>query len=246
MDISSLRHSKEKTYFIISVIFSILLWIPFLIIWWFILIIIWIIKYINNSKTIKILYWNTLYLQEWQIDEVYKIAKELSDKLWLEEVPTIFLVPWSWTVNAFALKFLSKKYIILNSELIDLFLEKNNIAWLKMVIWHELWHHAAWHVNFWKNLLIMPANFIPFLWSVYSRASEHTADNIWTYLCWDKDKAIKALITTIIWSTFIQDKINIDLLVKQEEKAWWTLAFLEEIYNFHPRLTKRIKYLNRD
>jgi len=84
------------------------------------------------------------------------------------------------------------------------------------VIAHELAHHAAGHTAFWRNLLIKPAFFIPFLGAAYSRACELTADRV--AAAWLRDPAASKSALILLASGSLRFRKQVDLQAFREQE----------------------------
>ena len=188
MNINKLRHSKESVYRAICIAVGVLLWIPLFftiaIFLPFIAFSLWMAQKFFEASV----YGNAVHVNEGQFPQLHNIKLALSDKLGLKDVPEFFIVNSEGAMNALAIKFLSKKFVLMYSSLIDLLKTEDNKS-IEMVLAHELAHHAAGHTGFWLNLVMKPAMFVPFLGSAYSRACELTADRIAYILVGDVDVA---------------------------------------------------------
>jgi Zn-dependent protease with chaperone function len=110
-----------------------------------------------------------------------------------------------------------------------------------MVVAHELAHHAAGHMNFWVNLLMKPANLVPFLGSAYSRACELSADRIAaSCIPQRREAAITAMICLASGSQMLTGQTSIAAFRAQEQQIPGGFGFVQEVLSSHPRMTKRI------
>ncbi|MCD8445693.1 M48 family metallopeptidase [Tenacibaculum finnmarkense] len=242
--IKTLIHEKEKTYLLIMKILGIILWLILLfasmgtiLIWGaFIAFGLWI----SGLYFKAVIYGDSVKVSPSQFPEIYDIIIEQSNKLNLTNIPEVFIYNGSGLVNAFAVKFLSAKYVILMSDLVDLSLKRGKIKELSMIIGHELGHHAAGHTSFLKGLLIKPANFVPFLGSAYSRACEFTADRIGFTLTEDLSASENALVALALGSESLANDTNIEAFILQEKEIPDFMGFIHKIYSTHPRMTKRV------
>jgi Zn-dependent protease with chaperone function len=249
LNIRSLKHEKESLYLTISAIVGVLLWIIIIIVSIGTIFIYGIIMafglWITQQYFKAVIYGNSVKVSESQYQEINGIIVDYCKELGLIIAPDVFIVNGQGTVNAVAVKFLSKKYVILYSDLVDLMLKRKEINELKMIIAHELAHHAAGHINIGKNLLIGPATFIPFLGPAYSRACELTADRIAHKLTNDHEASMRALISLANGSESLASSINIESFKNQEAQIPPFFGFLHEIFGTHPRMTKRIIELEK-
>lgn len=187
-----------------------------------------------------VIYGNSVKVTSKQYPEIHKIIIEHSQKLNLINIPEVFIYNGSGLVNAFAVRFLSTKYVILMSDLVDLMLKRNKIDELSMILGHELAHHAAGHTNPWKNLLLKPATFIPLLGAAYGRACELTADRIGYVLTQNLPASQNALVSIALGSESLANKTDINEFVLQENEIPKLMGFIQNIFSTHPRMTKRV------
>jgi Zn-dependent protease with chaperone function len=192
-----------------------------------------------------VIFGNAVRVTENQYPKINEIVKNNCTELGLVAIPDVFIVNGQGAVNAVAIKFLSKKYVLLFSDLVDLMLKRDEINELKMVIGHELAHHAAGHTNVGRNLLIGPAKFVPFLGPAYSRACELTADRIGHKLTEDGEASKRALISIASGSESLASDVNIEAFKNQEAEIPPFFGFLHEIFGTHPRMTKRIMEIEK-
>lgn len=250
IDINSLRHPKEQVYFGAAATVGGLVWLillfttlgTLLIPAIFVVILFWISGQFFKAQ----LFGNNIKVSETQYPEIYNIVQECSKSLSLSTIPEVFIINSNGVINAVAIKVLSKKYVLLYSELIDLMISNKQgmgMNELKMIIGHELAHHAAGHTGLVKNFLLIPAMFIPFMGNAYSRACELTADRIGAAFTKDIDSSKRALVALACGSDALADKTNIESFMQQERDVPSITGFINELYSSHPRMTIRIKEL---
>jgi Zn-dependent protease with chaperone function len=244
LNINFLRHDKEKTYLTVMQIFGGLIWLVLILgtvgLILFYLLFIALIIWLTGIYFKAVIYGDSIRVTKKQYPEIHKIVIEQSQKLNLVNTPDVFICNGSGLINAFAIKFLSKRYVILMSDLVDLMLKRNRIDELSMIIGHELGHHAAGHTNLWNNLLITPATYIPFLGAAYSRACELTADRIGYSLTKNLPASQNALIAIALGSESLANETSIEEFILQENEIPEFMGFIHKIYSTHPRMTKRV------
>jgi len=180
---------------------------------------------------------NGIKLSDDQFPEVYDIAKKLSDEMGFSQVPDIYLIESGGIINAFATKFMSRDFIILYTELMELAYEKGEDA-LAFVICHELAHIKRKHLT--RRGILLPANFIPFLSSAYSRACEYTCDSIAAYHV--PQGAISGLLVLAAGKKLYK-RVNAAAVCHQSKAEGGFWVWLSEILSTHPNLTKRITFI---
>lgn len=244
INIDTLRHEKEKSYLLIMQIVGGLAWLILLIatvgLILLYLIPLALILWLMGLYFKAVIYGDSVKVTAKQYPEVYKIATDYSQKLGLTTMPDIFIYNGNGLINAVAIKFLSTKYVVLMSDLVDLMLKRNKIDELSMIIGHELAHHAAKHTDPWKNLFLKPATFIPLLGAAYSRACELTADRIGFELTQNLPASQNALVAIALGSESLANETNIEEFLLQENEIPELMGFIHKIFSSHPRMTKRV------
>lgn len=244
MDIGSLRHGKEKTYGLIAMIVGGIAWTLTLILTsglvLLFLIPIAIVLFVVERLMQTVLFGNSVQVTESQFPEINQIIQGCSSDYGLSTIPKVFVVNSEGATNALAIKFLKNKYVLVYSEMVDLMGSSGGTEKLKMILAHELAHHAAGHVNFFRSLLIKPAYFIPFLGAAYGRACELTADRLAAAWVGDEKCCKEALVILACGSEKLSSTINVDAFKEQEALVPPILGFLHELFSSHPRMTRRV------
>lgn len=253
IDMDDMRHEKEKTYFIIKMVFSCLIWIagisiiiltgltiPVILMATLAFLLVIIIFWLASLSFKAFIYGNSVKVNSNQYPEIFKVATEFSGRLGLTDVPELFICNRNGIVNAIAKKILSKKYVLIYSSLADLMLATNNNKALSMVIGHELGHHAAGHTNTWKRLFLLPGSLIPFLGAAYSRACEYTADRIGFVLSDSLTDSQNALVFLALGSERLTTSVNVAEFCAQENEVPEFIGFIQKIFSLYPRTTKRV------
>ena len=186
---------------------------------------------------------NSIRVTEMQFSEVYKIALEMAKKMGVMRVPDIFIVNMEGRINALALRFIGHAYVILYASLVDLMLKRNAVKELRAIVAHELAHHAASHVSIFRSIFLYPITYIPFLYKAYLRACELTADRLALVVTGDLASSQRALISLACGSEALSSKTNIVTFMNQEVEFLLFFGFLREIFSTHPRITKRVIWL---
>ncbi len=250
MDIGQLRHPKEKLYRTICMVIGGLIWALALFGTMFGILImllplalsLWLVEKFFQAS----IYGNAVHVNQQQYAELDSISHEVAKQLGLTDKPDLFVINANGMINALAIKFLSGKYVLLFSNLVDLMWEEGRSKnQLRTVIAHELAHHAAGHVNFWIDLLIKPAMFVPFLGAAYSRACELTADRIAAQVVQDSNASIAALITLASGSRELIQQTSIQAFINQEHQVPGFFGLLQELISTHPRMTRRVIEMNK-
>lgn len=250
MSVNELRHPKEKFYRMLCMVIGGIIWLGALLGTLFgilfVLLPLALVLWISERFFRAALYGNSVQVTDQQYTELNVLIQEVARELGLNKIPETFVVNSGGLTNALAVKFLSTRYVLLFSSLVDLLWDDNDKDAVRMIIAHELAHHAAGHVNFWRNLLMKPAMFVPFLGAAYNRACELSADRIAaSTLQNNPEAAVTAMITLASGSQVLTPHTSISAFKRQEERIPVVFGFIQEILSSHPRMTKRIDNIQR-
>ncbi|MFC7366589.1 MULTISPECIES: M48 family metallopeptidase [Bhargavaea] len=239
MNLNTITSPRETVYLILSAIASVLIYLAAAvsIIGIGIALIVFAFVLFTNAIMLGSVRGNGVRLSERQFPDVYGRAAELSAKMGLRSVPDIFLVQSEGALNAFATRFFGRNMIVLYSEVFELAREKGEKE-LDFIIAHELAHIRRRHI--WKNLLIMPARFIPFLAQAYSRSCEYSCDREAAYITGDGAAAKRAL-TLLGAGKGVYREVDETVWLEQIHSESNGAVWLSEILSSHPNLPKRVQ-----
>jgi Zn-dependent protease with chaperone function len=240
--INDLVEKKERIYFCIASVVSVIIYcliIKFSLptIWNFVVIIL-IVK-LFHGLYIGYLKQNAVKISGKQFADIYEIVEDYSAKLQLKKVPEVYIVQSNGMLNAFATRFLSRNFVVLYSDILDLAYDNGKDA-VKFIIAHELGHLKRKHIQ--KNMLTSMATLVPFLGSAYSRACETTCDNIASYLA--HENPTRGLLVLLAGKK-LHDKVDLkEFLEKaEEERGFWSI--FSEITSSHPSLSSRLRKIQQ-
>ncbi|PSL15735.1 Zn-dependent protease with chaperone function [Marinobacterium halophilum] len=245
ISVNELRHPKEKLYRLMCMVIGGLIWaglllgtmLSILLMLLPVALVLWVAGRFFRAT----LYGNSVQVNQQQYAELNAMVQDVGRQLGLGRIPETFVVNAGGLTNALAVKFLSTQYVLMFSSLVDLLWDEKNNDRVRMIVAHELAHHAAGHVNFWINLLMKPAMFVPFLGAAYSRSCELTADRIAAAsIPANREAAVTAMITLASGSQVLTPHTSVEAFKRQEQQIPKVFGFLQEILSSHPRMTKRI------
>ncbi|KIL51828.1 M48 family metallopeptidase [Jeotgalibacillus soli] len=239
MNHSSLTSERETLYFVLAAIFSGIIYIIALIsiIGIGIALALLVVLLYVNALMLGSIRGNGVRINEQQFPDVYERVIELSNKMGLKNVPEVFVVHSEGALNAFATRFFGRNMVVIYSEVFELARQEGKDE-LDFIIAHELSHIKRRHV--WKNILIMPAQFIPFLSQAYSRACEYTCDREAAYII-QNGPAAKRALTILGIGKVLYREVNEDAYLQQIQTESNGAVWLSEVLSTHPRLPKRIQ-----
>lgn len=234
-----LVNPKEKQYFVIALIISIVIYLLLIVsiigavylIFGAICFLFMQGLFIGNLKG------NGIRISENQFPDVYRLTKELSEKIGLDSVPSVYIIQAGGLLNAFATRFLSRDFVVIYSDVFELAYEKGESA-LAFVIGHELGHLKRKHIT--KRIYVLPVMCIPFFGVAYSRACEYTCDRFGANVC--PEGAANGLMVLAAGKKLYQE-VNQEEYLRQinTEDGFW-VWFSEKLAS-HPNLPKRLRAL---
>lgn len=172
------------------------------------------------------------------IDERYK---QLGAKLGMQRLPQLYIQQAGGLLNAFATRFLFRNFIVIYSDVLEMAYAEGEAA-VDFILAHELGHHQCRHTGFWSQVYLLPAKFIPFLGTAYSRACEYTCDHMGAELV---PGGLQPGMLALACGKKLYKRVNVEQYVAQidENAGFW--VWLHEKLSTHPNLPKRIRALQR-
>lgn len=233
-----LIHKKEKLYFIFAVVISIFTYATLILsiigiffLGFGILFPLFLSALMNaHIRT------NGVRLSAGQFPRVFEEIQELCVKMDIPVVPDVYVVESSGILNAFATRFFGRNMVVLYSDVFDL-INSGGDKELSFIISHELAHVKRNHIT--RQLLILPAMWVPFLGEAYSRACEYTCDRMAAYFTGDADRAANGLVILAIGKSLYR-QVNRPEYLYQASQERGFFAWLAEMISTHPPLPKRI------
>ena len=173
-------------------------------------------------------------------EDIYDPAIIAADRLNLK-MPDIFVKQDPY-INAFAIGFLGKKSVVLNSKLVDVMDKDELIA----ILGHEFSHIRCNHTN-WILItgsgegLRIPiiSDIMKFIFNIWLRRSEFTADR-GAILASRNLKATTSALCKVAIGENLYKKLDIEIFINQENEKNLT-AKLAQLLSGYPFFVKRIK-----
>ncbi|MGM0898242.1 MAG: M48 family metallopeptidase [Bacillota bacterium] len=239
MNKDDVQSSRETVYFGINVMASLAIYAlaAVSIIGIVIVLVFFIIVLLANMRMLGSIRGNGVRIHERQFPDIHERVQALAKQMKLKKVPDVFVIQSEGALNSFATRFLGRDMVVLYSEVFELAREQGPDE-LDFIIAHELAHVKRRHV--WKNLLILPAGWIPFLGAAYRRSCEYTCDRHAVYTTQNAAAAKRALtLLGIGKKTYLE--VNEDAYSEQIYTESNGAVWLSEMLSPHPRLPKRIQ-----
>ncbi len=234
-----LRSPKEQPLFIIGVIFSAFVWLGMVISIIGLLYGAMIFLGVLMAHALFLAYvrGNGVRISEQQLPGLYERVKLASRKLGLEEVPDVYVLQAGGSLNAFATKLFSRRFVVIYSDLVD---NCHDVRHLDFVIGHEIAHLAAGHLK-WKALLL-PFHLVPWLGPAYSRACEYTCDRAGHHVVGDLEASMRGLCVLAAGGKLTAE-MNLQAFMAQREETGGFWMSIYELVASHPYLCKRVAAL---
>jgi hypothetical protein len=145
----------------------------------------------------------------------------------------MYLLQSGGVLNAFATKLLSRRFVIIYSELAD---HCEDPRQLDFVLGHEMGHLAAGHLQ-WQAFLL-PYMMLPWFGAAYSRAREYTCDRAGLDVSDGLEPALRGLAVLAAGGKHAQ-RLDLQAFMDQraETGSFWMSVL--ELSSSHPFLCKR-------
>lgn len=246
-----LRHPKERCYGTIMLVVGAIVWLLILAAlgvsllkspWHAVILLIEAAVILGILSLAKMFYRAYLFghavlVSQTQFPRLHESVAAASHRLGLAHPPQTFVYNSHGLTNALAMRVLRHRMVLLTSALIDVEHDRQ----VDFVVAHEVGHHVAGHLGFWRNLVKYPAHFVPFLGRAYSRARELTADRIGAHCVGDVEAARGALAMLACGSARLNAALDTQAFRAQEALVPPITGFLLHIVSGYPRLTRRVQ-----
>ncbi|MDI3257915.1 MAG: M48 family metallopeptidase [Kyrpidia sp.] len=243
IDENTLVHQKEKGYFVLCVLISIVVYIALIVSVVGIpyLIALVVLSFFVHALAMAHLRLNGVRLSTRQFPEVYERIGKLCNRMGLSSVPDVYVIQSGGLLNAFATRFFGRNMIVVYSDIFELIATGADDI-LEYVITHELAHIKRMHIT--KHMLLLPAQWIPFLGNAYSRACEYTCDRMAAFMTGNTDAAVNGL-TMLAVGKSLYPMVDVGEYLYQGEHNRGFFLWLAEKLSSHPPLPKRIAEVRR-
>ncbi len=243
--------TKEKVYFSLLVISSVVLYIFFISVilltlktgptLLFYLIGYFLFFWFAHGLYVAYVRCNGIRVSANQLPGLNKLCDDIALHMKMPECPDVFIIQGGGFLNAFATRFLGRSFIVLYDEVLELGGKEGEES-LAFIIAHEMAHHKRGHVSAWKKLATLPGHMVPFLGLAYSRACEYTCDAMAHRLF--TTGAFEGVAALSIGKLLFK-KVDIKQALVQLENERGFFSWLSEIFSTHPHSLSRLQALSR-
>ncbi len=231
-----LRSPKEQPLFILGVLFSSAFWLLLVvsIVGIFYGIFGLLFALVTHALFLANVKGNGVRVSARQFPDLHRSSQKAAEALGLAEVPEVYLIQAGGALNAFATKLLTRKFVIVYSDLAD---QCQDPRQLEFVIGHEMGHFAAGHLTW--NAFLWPFMLVPWLGSGYLRAREYTADRCGFAVVGDLEASMRGLVVLAAGGRrAAQADLQAFMEQRRETGRFWSAVL--ELVSSHPYLCKRV------
>lgn len=182
---------------------------------------------------------DAIRVSERQFPLLHRLVAAHARRLGLAEVPTVYVVESGGLLNAFATRFLGRDFVVVNSDVLELAMQRGEAA-VGFIVAHELGH--VWRGHLRRRWLLAPARLVPYLGAAYSRACEYTCDRVGAHC--QPDGAVAGLLVVAAGKQ-LYGQVDVRAFAEQAaaDDGFWVRR--AELLSSHPRLPKRVAALLR-
>jgi Zn-dependent protease with chaperone function/type II secretory pathway pseudopilin PulG len=234
-----LRSPKEQPLLVLGIVFSSLVWLA-------LIVSIFGIFYgaigvvfglVAHALFLAHVRGNGVRVSERQLPDLYERCRQAARALGLRDVPEIYLMQAGGLLNAFATKLISRRYVIVYSDLVD---HCQDPRQLDFVVAHEMGHIAAGHLQW--NFFLWPYLLVPWLGPAYMRAREYTSDRCGLHVVNELEASMRGLVVLATGGRLaMQADLKAFMDQRLEMGAFWPAVL--ELVSTHPYLCKRVAAL---
>src|SRR6478752_5684632 len=175
-----------------------------------------------------------------QFPEAHAMLVDAAARSGLSYVPDAYVVLGNGVINAAASGHGFRRFVFVNSDLLEVGGAAREPDALRFVIAHEVGHIAAGHVSYWRVLGTFASQWVPFVGSTLSRAQEYTADNYGHALA---PEGARSAMATLAGGKYLGRTVDVDAMADRAVTEPGFFVWLVNALASHPALLWRIHAL---
>lgn len=191
LKLEELNCPREKTYFIVAVIFALILWgvIVFTVFGALIGLLIGLFSWLGNGLLVAHLRSSCIKVDERQLPELHRTVQEVCSRLGTA-APEVYVLQSEGFLNAFAMRHCGRDFVVLYSSLAEGFDHRGDEV--RFYLGHEVGHLKSKHIL--KQIFLFPVLWLPLLGPAYDRACEASCDRYGAFCADTIDGAVRGLV----------------------------------------------------
>ena len=151
-------------------------------------------------------------------------------------MPDAYVVLGNGVINAAASGHGFRRFVFINSDLLEVGGAAREPDALRFVIAHEVGHIAAGHTSYWRILGTIAAQWIPVVGSTLSRAQEYTADNFGHALV---PQGARLAMATLAGGKYLNRSVDVDAMADRAVTEPGFFVWVANASACHPVLVWR-------
>src|SRR6476469_8016966 len=175
-----------------------------------------------------------------QFPEAHAMLVDAAARSGLSYVPDAYVVLGNGVLNAAASGHGFRRFVFVNSDLLEVGGAAREPDALRFVIAHEVGHIAAGHVSYWRILGTFASQWIPLIGSTLSRAQEYTADNYGHALA---PQGARSAMATLAGGKYLGRSVDVDAMADRAVTEPGFFVWFTNAVASHPVLLWRIHAL---
>lgn len=175
-----------------------------------------------------------------QFPEAYAMLLDAAGRSGLSFVPDAYVVLGNGVINAAASGHGYRRFVIINSDLLEVGGAAREPDALRFVIAHEVGHIAAGHTSYWRILGTFASQWIPLVGSTLSRAQEYTADNYGHALV---PQGARSAMATLAGGKYLGRSVDVDAMADRAVTEPGFFVWVTNAAASHPVLLWRMHAL---
>ncbi|MFA4889820.1 MAG: M48 family metallopeptidase [Candidatus Omnitrophota bacterium] len=242
MDISinSLTLGKEKIYFWVILVISLVAWVLMAITIFGVIIACGIafLIWLGNGLLVAQLKSDCVKVDENQLPQLYSILQEICKKLDIKHVPGLYVLQSGGFLNAFAMRHAGRDFVVLYSDIVEAY--DINSDEIRFLLGHELGHIKSRHIL--KQLVLCPALWLPLLGPAYYRAREASCDRFGAFATNDISGAVMAMMI-LSGGKHLGKNLDPKAFSEQSKNQRGFFVSWYELISAYPTLSQRVAAL---
>jgi Zn-dependent protease with chaperone function len=175
-----------------------------------------------------------------QFPEAYAMLVDSAGRSGLSYVPDAYVVLGNGMINAAASGHGFRRFVFVNSDLLEVGGAAREPDALRFVIAHEVGHIAAGHVSYWRILGSFASQWVPVVGSTLSRAQEYTADSYGHALA---PQGARSAMATLAGGKYLGRSVDVDAMADRAVTEPGFFVWVANAVSSHPVLLWRMHAL---